>query len=123
MEEFVLVADDDPAMRRLVQTVVEAEGFIAATAIDGKEAYGVLKSGANIVLAVVDVLMPYIEGTELVKFMQADERFKDIPVIMMTGDRSAKLTGRVFSAGAIAFLPKPFTNAQLRATIQSLVAK
>ena len=123
MDQFVLVADDDPAMLKLVSAIVEAEGFIAATANNGKEAYSALKSGAEFVLAVVDVMMPYIEGTELVKFMQADDRFKHIPVIMMTGERSAKLTGDALAAGAIAFLPKPFTNSQLRTTMRTLVQK
>lgn len=117
------MADDDPAMLKLVSAIVEAEGFIAATANNGKEAYSALKSGVEFALAVVDVIMPYIEGTELVKFMQGDDRFKHIPVIMMTGERSAKLTGDALAAGAIAFLPKPFTNSQLRTTIRTLIQK
>jgi DNA-binding NtrC family response regulator len=121
MEKFVLVAEDDPALLKLVTAIVEGEGFIAAQARDGKEAYTVLKSGADIVLAIVDVLMPYIEGTQLVKFMKSEERLRSIPVIMMTGEKSIRTGSAAVSSGATAFLNKPFTNDQLRNTIRALV--
>ena len=120
MERFVLVAEDDPALLKLVTSIVESEGFLVAAARDGREAYRSLKSGAEIVLAIVDVKMPYIEGTELVKFMQEDERFRRIPVIMMTGEKSVRTGSAAMSAGATAFLLKPFTNDQLRNTIRTL---
>lgn len=121
MEKFVLVAEDDPALLKLVTAIVEGEGFLAAQARDGKEAYTVLKSGADIVLAIVDVLMPYIEGTQLVKFMKSEERLRSIPVIMMTGEKSIRTGSAAVSSGATAFLNKPFTNDQLRNTIRTLV--
>ena len=121
MEKFVLVADDDPALLKLVTAIVEGEGFLVASARDGKEAYKALRSEANIVLAIVDVLMPYIEGTQLVKFMHSEPRFRSIPVIMMTGEKSVRTGSAAISSGATAFLMKPFTNDQLRNTIRALV--
>ena len=121
MEKFVLVAEDDPALLKLVTAIVEGEGLLAAQARDGKEAYKVLKSDAEIVLAIVDVLMPYIEGTELVKFMRSDEKLNSIPVIMMTGEKSVSTGSAAVSSGAAAFLSKPFTNDQLRNTIRMVV--
>jgi CheY-like chemotaxis protein len=115
----ILVADDDPAVLRLVQTVIEAEGFTVAAANNGREAYRILKDGNGLVAAVVDVNMPYIQGTELVKFMQADERFRRIPVIVMTGEHNPKLPLASLAAGAVAFLPKPFSNAQLRTMLRT----
>jgi two-component system, chemotaxis family, chemotaxis protein CheY len=121
MERFVLVAEDDPALLKLVTTIVKDEGFLVAQARDGREAYRSLKSGADIALAIVDINMPYIEGTELVKFMQSEERFRRIPVIMMTGEKSVRTGSAALSAGATAFLHKPFTNDQLRSTIRTLI--
>ena len=121
MEKFVLVAEDDPALLRLVTAIVEAEGYLVAQACDGKEAYKALKSGVDIVLAIVDVLMPYIEGTQLVKFMQSEERLRSIPVIMMTGEKSVRTSSAAVGSGASAFLSKPFTNDQLRNTMRALV--
>ena len=121
MERFVLVAEDDPALLRLVTSIVEAEGYLVAQARDGKEAYKVLKSGVDIVLAIVDVLMPYIEGTQIVKFMQSDEQLRSVPVIMMTGEKSVQIGSAAVASGATAFLSKPFTNDQLRNTVRALV--
>ena len=122
MEEFVLIADDDPALSRLMKTIVEGEGYLAATVNDGKEAYSALRSGANFVAAIVDINMPYIEGAELVKFMRSDKRFVDIPVIIITGDRDPRATAKALSSGAVGFLPKPFTNQQLRTALKALTA-
>ena len=123
MEDFVLIADDDPALLKLVLTVVEGEGFIPATARDGKEAYAALKSGANILAAIIDINMPYIDGNDLVKFMKRDERFAKIPVLIMTADRDPRASSKALASGAVAFLPKPFTNAQLRTALRTLVGK
>ena len=120
---YVLVADDDPAILWLVRTLVEGEGFSVVTAMDGKEAYRILKSDRRISAAIVDILIPYIKGTDLVKFMASDGRFNKIPVIMMTAEQSPKLPSNSFSAGAGAFLPQPFTNAQLRTILKTFLPR
>ena len=117
----ILIADDDPAILRLVKTVVEGEGFAAVTAVDGKEAYNILKSGVEINAAVVDVMMPYIKGIDLVKFMRGDVRFADIPVIIMTAEQNPAVSSESFNAGAVAFLPKPFSNLQLKSMLGTFI--
>lgn len=113
------MADDDPATRRLIAAVIESEGFDAIEAGDGKEAYRILKSNRTIIAAIIDVMMPYIEGTELTRFISSDERFRGIPVIIVSAgsNPSAKAVG--LRAGAAAFLSKPFSNLQLRALIRT----
>lgn len=120
---YVLLADDDPAILWLVRTLVEGEGFSVVTAMDGREALRILKSDRRVIAAIVDVMMPHIQGTDLVRFMQSDEKFKKIPVIMMTAEQSPKLPSKSFEAGAVAFLPKPFTNSQLRTMIRTFAKK
>lgn len=120
---FVLIADDDPSILWLVRTLVESEGFPVVTAMDGKEAFRILKSERKFIAAIVDIMMPYIRGTDLVRFMQSDERFKHIPVIMMTAEQSPKLPSDSFASGAVAFLPKPFTNAQLKTVLKTFTHK
>ncbi len=119
----VLVADDDPAILRLVKAIVEKEGYRVVTARDGKEAYKLLKSEEKFGVAIFDVVMPYIQGTELVKFMQSEKRLMNIPVIMMTAEQNPKLSSDSFSAGAVAFLPKPFTAAQLKTMLHMFAQK
>jgi CheY-like chemotaxis protein len=119
----ILVADDDPAILRLVKAIVEKEGFRVVTARDGKEAYKILQSGEEFAAAIFDVIMPYIQGTELVRYMQSEKRLMKIPVIVMTAEQNPRLSSDSFSAGAVAFLPKPFTNAQLQAMLRRFVRK
>jgi CheY-like chemotaxis protein len=119
----VLVADDDPAILRLVTVIVEKEGFTAVTARDGREAFKLLNGEETFAAAVFDVVMPYIQGTELVRHMQSEKRLMKIPVIVMTAEQNPRLSSESFSAGAIAFLPKPFTPSQMQIMLRMFVKK
>lgn len=119
----ILVADDDPAILRLVKVIVEKEGFAVVSARDGKEAYKLLQSESGFTAAIFDVVMPYIQGTELVRYMQSEKRLLKIPVIMMTAEQNPRLSSDSFAAGAVAFLPKPFTTSQLQTMLRMFVQK
>jgi len=119
----VLVADDDPAILRLVSMILEKEGFSVIGARDGKEAYKALQDNANFTAAVFDVVMPHIQGPELVRYMRTEKRFMKIPVMMMTAEQDPKLSKESFEAGAVVFLPKPFTTVQLQTMLRMLVNK
>jgi two-component system, chemotaxis family, chemotaxis protein CheY len=119
----VLVADDDPAILRLVTTILEKEGFAVVGARDGREAYKALQDDPNFTAAVFDVVMPNISGPELVRFMRTEKRFNKIPVMMMTAEQDPKLSSDSFAAGAVVFLPKPFTTTQLQTMLRMLVGK
>ena len=119
----ILVADDDPAILRLVTAVVEKEGYQAVTARDGREAYKILQTDADFVAGVFDVMMPHIQGPELVRYMRTEKRLMRIPVMMMTAEQNPKLSSDSFAAGAVVFLPKPFTTSQLQIMLRMLVAR
>lgn len=119
----ILIADDDPAILRLVKTIVEKAGYEVITARDGREAYKILESDADFTAAIFDVVMPHIQGPELVRYMQTEKRLMRIPVMMMTAEQNPKLSSDSFAAGAVVFLPKPFTTAQLQVMLKMLVAK
>ena len=119
----MLVADDDPAILRLIATILEKESFTVVTARDGREAYKILQTDADFTAAILDVVMPHISGPELVRYMKSEARLKQIPVMMMTAEQDPKLSSDSFAAGAIVFLPKPFTTAQLQIMLQMLIGK
>ena len=119
----MLVADDDPAILRLIATILEKENFNVVTARDGREAYKILQADPNFTAAILDVVMPHISGPELVRYMKSEDRLKRIPVMMMTAEQDPKLSSDSFAAGAIVFLPKPFTTAQLQIMLQMLIGK
>jgi len=119
----VLVADDDPAILRLVTAIVEKEGYKVVPARDGREAYKLLQEDSNFIAGIFDVMMPHIQGPELVRFMRTEKRLMKIPVMMMTAEQNPKLSSESFSAGAVVFLPKPFTTAQLQIMLRMLISK
>lgn len=117
----MLVADDDPAILRLIATILEKENYSVVMARDGREAYKILQSDPNFTAAILDVVMPHISGPELVRYMKSEERLQRIPVMMMTAEQDPKLSSDSFTAGACVFLPKPFTTAQLQIMLQMLI--
>jgi CheY-like chemotaxis protein len=119
----ILVADDDPAILRLVTAIVEKEGYAVVPARDGREAYKLLQADSDFVAGIFDVVMPHIQGPELVRYMKTEKRLMKIPVMMMTAEQNPKLSSDSFSAGAVVFLPKPFTTAQLQIMLRMLIAK
>jgi CheY-like chemotaxis protein len=119
----ILVADDDPAILRLVTAIVEKEGYSVVPARDGREAYRLLQSDSDFIAGIFDVIMPHIQGPELVRYMRTEKRLMKIPVMMMTAEQNPKLSSDSFAAGAVVFLPKPFTTAQLQIMLRMLIAK
>ena len=119
----IIVADDDPAILRLVTAIVEKEGYEVVPAKDGREAYQILQRDADFLAGIFDVMMPHIQGPELVRYMRTEKRLMRIPVMMMTAEQNPKLSSDSFAAGAVVFLPKPFTTAQLQIMLRMLISK
>lgn len=119
----ILIADDDPSILRLMKVIAEREGFSVLTARDGRDAYRILLEEDSLHGAILDVIMPYIQGTELVRYMKNDDRLKKIPVIVMTAEQNPRLSAESLSAGAVAFLPKPFSASQLQEVLKKFFVK
>ena len=118
----VLVADDDPVIRRLVTAMVEREGYKVVAVSDGREAYRVLTTDADFRAGIFDMMMPHLEGIDILRYMRTEKRLMRIPVMMITSERGLKLMADSLAAGATIFLPKPFTPEKLRSTIRMLLA-
>ena len=119
----VLVADDDPVIRHLVTNIVRLEGYTPVVVNDGREAFRVLQHDADFMAAIFDMMMPHLEGIDVIRQMQTEKRLMRIPVMMITSEPDLKLLSASFAAGAAIFLPKPFTTAQLQTTLRMLVSK
>lgn len=119
----ILVADDDPVVRHLVASVVRRAGYTPVTVEDGREAVRILQSDAGFGAAVFDMMMPHLEGIDIIRHMRTEKRLMRIPVIMMTSETELKLMKDSFEAGATVFLPKPFTTLQLQFSLSMLLSK
>lgn len=94
MPDRVLIADDDRDARVLWTAVAQAENLQVVEAEDGREAIEILDRDTDFQLIILDVMMPYVEGYEVLKHIRTVERLKAIPVIISTADRTTRgLTG------------------------------
>lgn len=114
----VLVADNDPITGRLLVSIGEKEGYQVVVVEDGREAYRMLKSDGGFNAAVFDMAMPHVEGVEIVRYMKSEKRLMQIPIVVVANAHGLKLIPECFAAGAMAFLPKPFSAEQLRRTVR-----
>ncbi len=119
----VLVADDNPAILRLITAVVEREGYKAVPAHDGREAYKLLQHDGDFAACIFDMQMPHMQGMELLRYMRTEEHLMRVPVMMMTAEQDPKVTSESFAAGASVFLPKPFTSSRLQLMLRMLIGK
>lgn len=119
----VLIADDDPVIRHLLSSIIRKVGYVVVEVTDGREALRILESDANFKAAIFDMTMPYLEGTDLIRYMRTEKRLMRIPVMMITAEPDIKLLAKSFAAGATAFLPKPFTAAQMHNALRMLLGE
>jgi CheY-like chemotaxis protein len=117
----ILIADDDVVIRHLVTSIIRKEGYEAVAVEDGREAFRVLQSDANFGAAVFDMMMPHLEGLDIIRYMKTEKRLMRIPVMMITSEQSLELMARSFVAGVSVFLTKPFTAEKLQFTLQMLL--
>lgn len=118
----ILIADDDPVIRRLVESVVRQQGYTPVTVSDGREACRMLRDDADFKAAILDMSMPYLQGIDLIRYMRTEKRLMRIPVLLVTAEPDIKLLADSLSAGATAFLPKPFTPEHLHTALRMLLA-
>jgi CheY-like chemotaxis protein len=119
----ILVAEDDAATMRMVTAILEGEGHAVVPAPDGREAYRILRLDADFAAAIFDMNMPHLQGLDVIRQMQTENRLKRIPVMMMTAERDLTLRSKLFSAGVACFLQKPFSPAQMKIMLGLLVSK
>ncbi|MBC8028874.1 MAG: response regulator transcription factor [Pyrinomonadaceae bacterium] len=117
----VLIADDDPVMRHLLRSIVTKEGYDPVVVEDGREAYRILQSDADFRAGIFDMMMPHLEGLDIIRYMRTEKRLRRIPVLMISAEQDLQLMAKSFVAGATVFLTKPFNPDQFLATLRILL--
>ena len=117
----VLIADDDPVIRRLLSSAVTSEGYTAVVVEDGRAAFRMLQLDADFTAALFDIHMPGLNGVDLIRHMRTEKRLQRIPVMLITAEQDLKAMSDGFSAGAVAFLSKPLTLDKLQTGLRMLL--
>ena len=120
VERTVLVVDDDPVILRLLEVNFEMEGFVVCTATDGIEGLAVAKAEQPDVV-VSDVMMPRMNGLELVKGLRDDPATCSIPVILLSAKAQATDVRAGLDAGADDYVTKPFEPLDLVDRVNKLI--
>ncbi len=118
----VLVADDESDLVELVTLNLEKHGYQTLKAFDGREGL-TLARAERPDLAIVDVMMPEIDGVELVRRIKADPQLEAMPIIMLTAKTAEQDELAALSIGADDFVTKPFSMRVLVARVQSLLRR
>ena len=119
--EIILVVEDDEVSREMLAEIL-AEQYLVLTAKDGREGLDILrKSGCNISAVMLDIQMPVMNGYEFLEHVANDPMLCKIPVIVTTGQGSAKEEERCLALGATDFIGKPYNAKTILKRIENIV--
>ena len=117
----ILVADDEPALLRLLEFVLGRRGYMIQGVTNGNAAVEVLKTESPD-LVILDVMMPGLDGYEVLTFIRETPRLEGLPVVMLTARAQLDDIQRGLTLGADAYLAKPFDPEELLSVVESLVS-
>lgn len=118
----LLIAEDEPHIRRILVTLMESSGFEVEVALDGRQALERLQSSTRYDLVLMDLLMPYLSGLDvLAETLQLPHR-KGLPVVILTAKGQDADREQAISLGAADFVTKPFSPKKLLKRVDELLA-
>ena len=110
----ILVVDDQPANLRVVGALLERNGYAVASASSGPDALSAARS-APPDLVLLDMMMPGMDGFELLAALKDEPGMRQVPAIFLTAAQDRELLLRAFEAGAVDYVTKPFIPEELLA--------
>jgi two-component system cell cycle response regulator len=119
MFDEVLIADDDPISRRLLQVSLGGGGYQVTTATDGSEALRILSQPDSPRLAVLDWLMPSLDGVEVCRLVRSSIREPYLYIILLTAKGHQTEIVEGLEAGADDYVTKPFDMQELKARLRA----
>ncbi|MBL4775466.1 MAG: Flp pilus assembly complex ATPase component TadA, partial [Mariprofundus sp.] len=120
-QKTILVVDDSSSVRNLVEFVLDADGYKILQAEDGQQAWNMLQRFKPS-LVLTDYEMPNMSGLELLRRMREQERFNDVPIIMLTARKNEDDEVKGFTAGADDYIGKPVEPLKLQARIKKTLS-
>jgi len=118
----LLVVDDEPFNLEIICEYFDGTGFELDTAENGEAAWRLLDSHIGYAAVLLDRMMPVLDGMGLLRRMQADERFRSIPVIMQTAAGNPDQVREGLAAGAYYYLVKPYERDSLLSIVRGALA-
>lgn len=119
----ILIVDDSEDVRKTLEVLLKRNGYCKVmSAVSAQDAFDILDmedSGIDLIL--LDIVMPEMNGIVFCQTIKEMNRFRDIPVIMVTGNTATEKLELAFEAGAVDYVTKPFNNIELIARVRSAI--
>jgi two-component system alkaline phosphatase synthesis response regulator PhoP len=122
MAERVLIVDDDPVVRRMLQLGFESEGFEVLTAGDGIEGLEAMRSGKPQAV-ILDIMMPKLDGMKVMNEVNDDDDLRGTPVILLSAKATSLDVDLGLKAGAVDYVTKPCDPIDLVERVRSVLTK
>ncbi|WP_319471995.1 response regulator [uncultured Pseudodesulfovibrio sp.] len=119
----ILIAEDDRISQKLAVKIVEELGHTAFVSPHGKHAYEALTACNDFDMLLTDIMMPEMDGQQLIKTMRGDQQFMDFPIIIMSAVVGIGEISNLLKLGATLFLAKPLDRAELQGYISRCLGK
>ena len=120
MPKTVLVADDDTAIVQLIRFNLELEGYAVTVAYNGLAALDAVKQ-TRPDLVLLDIMMPKLDGWDVVSELRSDEETRDLPMVMLTALAADNAVATSIAFGADVHLSKPFEPEELLNIVRRLI--
>jgi two-component system, OmpR family, alkaline phosphatase synthesis response regulator PhoP len=114
----ILIVEDDEDMVTLLQFLLEREGYHAILASDGRKAQELVDTLSPPKLVLLDVMLPYHNGFEVVTHIRSKLPWREVPIVMLTADSAERDIVRALDAGASDYVVKPFNPKELMARLR-----
>jgi DNA-binding response OmpR family regulator len=119
--KVALVVEDDDQIAYLLRFILEREGFKVESAADGRLANDLVMNGPTPALVLLDVMLPFMDGYQLLAAIRARKGWETVPVLMLTAKSQEKDIVRALDSGAADYMVKPFRPDELRSRIRRLM--
>ena len=114
----VLVVEDDEHISQVLRFMLERQGYQVVHMADGRAASSHITVSNPPALVLLDVMLPYVDGFEIVQLIRSQAAWRDVPVLMLTAKNTERDTVRALDAGANDFVIKPFQPQELLARVR-----
>ena len=118
-----MVVEDDKSVAMLLRFLLERDGFRVDSAADGREAQRLIATLVPPAIVLLDIMLPYADGFELIANIRSQPGWEKLPVMMLTAKGSERDIARALDAGADDYMVKPFQPDELKARLRRLLRR
>ena len=121
LERTAVVVEDDQIIVKLLEHMLTRNGFEVQTALNGREAVAFMENLPAPTLVLLDVMLPYLDGFELITKIREHATWNEVPIIMLTSKSQEQSIVRALDKGANDYVVKPFRPGELMSRIRRVM--